>query len=191
MDNNETITRLNAVNELAAKLGFYTETRHYSVCIFNKDEELFEYQSDTCKFIRKGYKTFVTKLNKYTYRAYIRKCLDRELQKLKRDNEFDLEANKERFTSRKYGNKAWAVYDNDRRVIVAYYNSANTASKLEKELKRLLDSKPDIIKTISSFPNNIGASELDLEVMAEEILVSLCLSVKDKMRYSHHPNSAN
>ena len=132
------------VRDLALKLGFSPEVAGYSVKIYKGDTELFEYQADTSRFIKRGYQDYVNKLNIHTYKAYLRTCLNNVSKTLKK---IEKEENKARFTSCQYGNGAWAVYDNNQAKMITHYRSGELAKQKMKELSLLLNAKPDLTDT--------------------------------------------
>ncbi len=152
------------IRDLALKLGFYPELANNRVKVYNGEDELFEYQSDTCKFIKRGYRDYINRLNTHTYKAYIRVCLQDVARKLKKAEK---EENKARFTSCQYGNQAWVIYDNDRAKMIARFRSDGLAKKKLKELNALLDSQDEIKDIIRK---NKSVSEGELEFMSSEII---------------------
>lgn len=152
------------IRDLALKLGFYPELNGNRVKVYNGENELFEYQADTSKFIKRGYKDYITRINPNTYKAYIRTCLSNVSKKLKK---VEKEANKERFTSCKYGNHSWVVYDNYRSKMIARFRSDGLAKNKVRELKLLLESQDEIKAVISK---NANVTEDELDFMSSEII---------------------
>lgn len=164
---NDVQDKAQEIQDLALKLGFYPEIVNNKVIIYNGEEELFEFQTDTSRFIRKGYTDYVTKLNPHTYKAYIKKCLTNESKKL---NKSEKSENKARFTSCQYGNKAWAVYDNEAGRMVAHFRSDGIADRKVNDLTILLSSKPDIIKSLQSKPENSEKPIEEIENIVDDMI---------------------